>query len=409
MSAISADRIPSHWLSGQAPYHARREEQISLAQFVLLSMLLHLLVISLFGAPSGGSREGRAMWGSLQVNILPGLKREEPPAPPEVVTAPAPLPPKPVVRKAPPPAPPKAVEAPAPKVETPAPPIEAVPVVPPPPIPIPQLIDRVITPETPAELKVPPALEVPIAIPAPVERVSVPERKVDMAPAPELPPPVELAPIEIPAVPIPPVTPPVVNPLMEAPVIPVPAEAKPAETIQPAATQPVAKPPVEVPAIPVPASPSVTPDIVTPSTDSRAPSITDRIPASPPPLNPESRIRDTTSPPTPSQRTPAGPKGAEPSSPFRSGPRVAPAEEYDPTKPSIDLEAAKKRATEIAREGTGQRAIFALPVPAKPKNKMEDAIEKARKPDCRKAYADMGLLAVVPLIANEFGEGNCRW
>ena len=35
--------------------------------------------------------------------------------------------------------------------------------------------------------------------------------------------------------------------------------------------------------------------------------------------------------------------------------------------------------------------------------------EKARKPDCRTAYKDMGLLAVVPLVANEFGEGNCRW
>ena len=51
----------------------------------------------------------------------------------------------------------------------------------------------------------------------------------------------------------------------------------------------------------------------------------------------------------------------------------------------------------------------ALPVPPKPKPKMEDAIEKARKPDCRTAYKDLGLAAVVPLIANEFGEGSCRW
>jgi hypothetical protein len=40
---------------------------------------------------------------------------------------------------------------------------------------------------------------------------------------------------------------------------------------------------------------------------------------------------------------------------------------------------------------------------------MEDAIEKARKPECKDAYKDLGLLAVLPLIANEFGEGNCRW
>src|SRR6266436_5591490 len=41
-----------------------------LAQFVLLSMLLHALFISLFGAPSGGSREGRALWGALDVVLV---------------------------------------------------------------------------------------------------------------------------------------------------------------------------------------------------------------------------------------------------------------------------------------------------------------------------------------------------
>ena len=48
------------------------------------------------------------------------------------------------------------------------------------------------------------------------------------------------------------------------------------------------------------------------------------------------------------------------------------------------------------------------PVPEK-KSQMEQAIEAARKPDCRTAYQSLGLLAVVPLVANEFGEGNCRW
>src|SRR6202171_926946 len=49
-----------------------------LSHFVILSMLLHALAIALFGAPSGGSREGRALWGSLPV-VLQGAAPE--PAP----------------------------------------------------------------------------------------------------------------------------------------------------------------------------------------------------------------------------------------------------------------------------------------------------------------------------------------
>jgi hypothetical protein len=65
----------------------------------------------------------------------------------------------------------------------------------------------------------------------------------------------------------------------------------------------------------------------------------------------------------------------------------------------------------MAREGVGQRALlpFPMPAPAERKTKTEEALDKARKPDCRTAYKDMGLLAAVPLIANEFGEGTCRW
>jgi hypothetical protein len=98
----------------------------------------------------------------------------------------------------------------------------------------------------------------------------------------------------------------------------------------------------------------------------------------------------------------------EPESPFR-GKETPPA--YDPTKPSLDLDSIRKRAGEIARQGTGNRAVMPFPMPPveKPKSKMEQAIENARKPDCRDAYKALGLLAAVPLIANEFGEGTCRW
>ena len=86
-------------------------------------------------------------------------------------------------------------------------------------------------------------------------------------------------------------------------------------------------------------------------------------------------------------------------------------DDYDPTKPSLDLDQMRRRAAEITRQGTGNRALLPIPMPPveKPKSRLEQAIENARKPDCRDAYKGLGLLAVVPLIANEFGEGTCRW
>ena len=65
----------------------------------------------------------------------------------------------------------------------------------------------------------------------------------------------------------------------------------------------------------------------------------------------------------------------------------------------------------MAREGSGNRALlpFAMPPVPEKKGAMEQAIENARKPDCRTAYQSMGLLAALPLIANEFGEGKCTW
>src|SRR2546423_5064244 len=58
--------IPPRWAANERAFR-----NPPIAHFVLLSMLLHLLAILLFGAPSGGSREGRAMWGSLDVVITP--------------------------------------------------------------------------------------------------------------------------------------------------------------------------------------------------------------------------------------------------------------------------------------------------------------------------------------------------
>jgi hypothetical protein len=110
----------------------------------------------------------------------------------------------------------------------------------------------------------------------------------------------------------------------------------------------------------------------------------------------------------PDIRAPAMPEGRRDAPARKPG---DPSGSYDPTAPALDPDALRKRAGQLAREGSGQRALlpFAMPpVPAK-KSQMESAIENARKPDCKTAYQGLGLAAVVPLIANEFGEGNCRW
>ncbi len=75
------------------------------------------------------------------------------------------------------------------------------------------------------------------------------------------------------------------------------------------------------------------------------------------------------------------------------------------------MDAIRKRAAAMARQGTGNRAALPFPMPPLPERKTKEqiAIENARKPDCKTAYQALGLAAIVPLIANEFGEGNCRW
>jgi hypothetical protein len=115
--------------------------------------------------------------------------------------------------------------------------------------------------------------------------------------------------------------------------------------------------------------------------------------------------------PAPSFRPAPGPSAPGTPSEFRKR-GEEPSSDYDPFAgpKELDIDAMKRRASQLAR-GSGNSALLPFPMPPVPpkKSKMEQAIENARKPDCRTAYADLGLAAVVPLVANEFGEGNCRW
>ncbi len=81
--------------------------------------------------------------------------------------------------------------------------------------------------------------------------------------------------------------------------------------------------------------------------------------------------------------------------------------------PHIDLDAARKKAArEIVNEGAGSRGVFTVPPPPpqERKSKEANALEKAIKPDCRSAYANLGLLAVPVLVASAIAaDGTCRW
>ena len=78
--------------------------------------------------------------------------------------------------------------------------------------------------------------------------------------------------------------------------------------------------------------------------------------------------------------------------------------------PPVGLDAARKRASQLAREGTGQRALLPFPMPAPPERKTRPRKRWRRRASPIAArIKDLGLLAAVPLIANEFGEGTCRW
>jgi hypothetical protein len=378
----------------------RKISKRHVARFLILSALLHALFILLFGAPSGGSREGRAMWGSLQVDLrgppveaVPKLKLDTTlpiiPEKPAVSVSRA----KPITRAQP--------------VAPPQPPIQREPVIQP--YSFPPLLDRLITPELKIDraplLKVP--LPTPIQVPPtpapepPKAEVPAPppvEIPLPAPPAPVPPPVIERAPLAapiIPAVPAPPVQAPIV-PAIPAPPVAPPIQAAPIE----APPIPVVTPPVEAAPLQIPVAPNA------PTALERA---LEREP--PPRIEPPAQVEP---------RAPA-PK-SEPAlrpSPFTSpapSPGVGkradePSSSYDPTAPSVDLDSVRKRAGELAREGAGRRAVLPFPMPPVPdrKTKMEDAIEKARKPDCKTAYQGLGLIAVIPLIANEFGEGNCRW
>lgn len=398
-----------------APPAASWREPPPLWRFVLLSFLLHALFIALFGAPTGGSREGQAMWGTMSVEIRGALV--EGGQTPFVAPQPEPTP----QEEAPPP-PARVDRRPAEGAVPLTPPAEtqaaavapsgpAIVEVPP---PFPPLLDRIRTEarlDEPPAFKVPPPTEGRDLRPPPRERPESPSPVDVPAPLPVAP--AAARPERVLAEP---------PPIAAAVLQPVPAPRRPSAVEVPPmpaapSTRVVEEQPVEIRTIPVPPLETLaTPRASTPPTE-MAPMPEIRMAPTPPPAAAAGRAepRAPAAPATPeAARPPADLRGPALPEERREGPGRRGEDSsgaYDPTAPALDPDALRRRAGQIAREGSGQRALLPFPMPpvAAKKSQLEEAIEKARKPDCRTAYQGLGLAAVVPLIANEFGEGNCRW
>jgi hypothetical protein len=518
-------------------YSATTVEQPTLVQFLILSMLLHLLVVVLFGntTGSGERRDEYGFGGSLDVTLRrlspepgPGLRlapgaeesspgrallrrsagtTDAPTARPRVENVPAAEsartpearriehPPESTeaaqpAQEAPPPAQPMPVEtlprlnldapeevdkpytpsaiSPAPKERAPVPPValppgEAQPAPEPPAEQIaPPKIEREVAP--PVELR---PREVPIAPTAPLERISPPAtpqkvappvelkpREVPIAPAaqveriapPKIEPeplvqPVELTPREVPITqpaPVEPIAPPKVEREVARPVELTPREVPitppaPVERIAPPKIEREVAPPVEVPAPRQAPAETIAPaERVTPPVPERetvpaAPALPRAVPgettprverAAPPALAPDKPL--ATSPPASPGISPAPPPtrfhfGSPTPEDEVFRPRadaVSPLSEPE-SQPYVDLEGARRQARKLATEGSGSRALvpFPLPVPPPPDRQSKEAraLEKAIKPDCRDAYAGLGLLAIPMLAASAIGDVGCRW
>jgi hypothetical protein len=197
----------------------------------------------------------------------------------------------------------------------------------------------------------------------------------------------------------------------------------PIERIAPATSRPDLLPPLEVPP-PVPieriAPASSRPDLLSPPGAGAAPAprTVDTAPRAAPaggaadrPVAREAPARSESSSAGAAPRPRSGiPDAEEEAFKPRGDVGAAPS---DPTGvPRLDLEATRRRAREIASETPGSRGLLPL-VPSPPaearKPSLAEAMAKAAKPDCRNAYAELGLLAIPPLIASSVGNGGCRW
>ena len=98
----------------------------------------------------------------------------------------------------------------------------------------------------------------------------------------------------------------------------------------------------------------------------------------------------------------AGPVAAE----AKPSPAAAPPVATAPLAPRLNLNLP--RGGETSR-GASQGLLQMLPRPPERPSRLADEVAKAAKKDCRQAYSGMGLLAVVPLVAGAVKGDGCNW
>lgn len=412
----------------------------TLTQFVVLSMLLHMLAIALFGNTSGsGTHRGGVPWGQLDVTmqrLLPedgsGATRGHSADIDSPAAAPARRPlgthDAPVARalieerraaRSPQMPDARPIDRPEASAEAPRPHLDTAPATRPQPAPssttqlpstealphldpdAPNVVDRpvikpvAVTPPPANEPDVaPPAEPAPREVPVPPtaapEPIAAPKIARDSAPAAT---PLPLVEPIVPPAPIEQIAP----PKIEREPTP-PLELKPREAlITPSA-----------PAVQI-AAPKIERELAPPAEFKSS-----EAPAAPPvsaERNAPAKVERESAPPTePLPRLPPGTPAAG-EDVFKPRRDVVPPSPEPGSAPRIDLDAARRRAREIASEGSGPRRLLPFPMPPREERKSKEAIaiEKALKPDCRTAYAGLGLAAIVPLLGSAIGEGGCKW
>ncbi len=254
--------------------------------------------------------------------------------------------------------------------------------------------------------------------------------------APEVAPPAVVAPT-----PVEPRPQPILSPLPEPEVIPLP---EPAPTLR---ETPQVKTEREAPA-PVVPPPSVTvpaPPVTVPAPPAAAPEPPVRIATPPLPEAPPIPASPSTEPAIPASASPRE------SAPSASAPAAAPGQSQDaarprevpaasgparlnfgaqPTvdddlrqlveppsatlaapgaRPRLSFEGPARDANRAGGRWTGLVPLNLAPPAPEPETKLGRAIQKAAQPDCREAYAGLGLLAVPVLIADAITDKGCRW